>query len=66
MRWHEIFKETASAGATASGNVATNVGGMKEPTSGSLGVGFDASADHGIYEKPKKKPAAKKAVILRR
>jgi hypothetical protein len=66
MRWHEIFKETASGGATASGSVATNVGGMKDPTPGSLGVGFDASGDQGIYGASKKKPKAKKAPIIRR
>jgi hypothetical protein len=65
MRWHEIFKETASSGGTASGSVATNVGGMQDPTPGSLGVGFDASGDQGIYGKTKKKPKAKTPIIRR-
>jgi len=56
MRWHEIVSETASGGATASGNVASVVGSLgtarrEQP----LGAGFDPNGDYGIYEKPKKK-----------
>jgi hypothetical protein len=65
MRWHEIFKETASSGGTSSGCVATNVGGTQAPAPGSLGVGFDASGDQGVYGKAKKKPKAKAPIIRR-
>ena len=44
---NKSLSEHASAGSTGAGSVATAVGG--------IGVGFDPSRDHGIYEKPKKK-----------
>lgn len=62
MRFSEIdptflrLVEHGSAGGTASGNVATAVGG--------LGGGFDPNGHHGIYEKPKKK--SKKPTVIRR
>lgn len=62
MRANEILSEAklnefASSGGTSAGSVATAVGG--------LGAGFDPNADHGIYEKDKKKKAKKSTVIRR-
>lgn len=53
-----IFKtmsESASAGGTSAGGVATVVGG--------LGAGFNPNGDYGVYDKPKKR---KKAKVIRR
>jgi hypothetical protein len=50
MRWSEIISETSTAGSTASGNVATVVGGRKKPSKGSIGAGFDAGGHKGIYD----------------
>jgi len=51
MRWKEIIgqsvNETATAGATASGNVATSVGG--------IGAGFDPNGHKGIYDAAERK-----------
>lgn len=63
MRWKEIVNETASAGASASGNVAACVGG--------IGAGFDPNGHKGIYdaaEKRKKRPKKKNesVVVIRR
>jgi hypothetical protein len=62
MKANEILseahlKEFASSGGSSAGGVATVVGG--------LGAGFDPNADHGIYEKSKKKKA-KKPIMIRR
>lgn len=64
MRWNEIvgtkIVETSSAGATASGSVATSVGG--------IGAGFDANGHKGIYdgaEKKRKRTKTSETVIRR-
>lgn len=54
MRWSEVIKETASAGATGSGNVATLVGGGKV-SKGSIGAGFDPNGHKGIYDAAERK-----------
>lgn len=54
MRWHEIIGESASAGATGAGNIATVVGGRKGPKKGAIGAGFDPSGHKGIYDKAEK------------
>lgn len=55
MRWSEIIGskvvETASAGASASGSVATAVGG--------IGAGFDPNGHKGIYDAAEKKKKSK-------
>lgn len=61
MRWKEIVSETATAGASASGNVATSVGG--------IGAGFDPNGHKGIYdaaERKKKRKKTESAVLIRR
>lgn len=66
MRWSEIVgqkvNETASAGASASGSVATSVGG--------IGAGFDPNGHKGIYDaaerKKKRKKASESTVLIRR
>lgn len=61
MRWKEIVNETATAGASASGNVATCVGG--------IGAGFDPQGHKGIYdtaERKKKRKKAESVVVIRR
>jgi len=61
MRWSEIVNETASAGASSAGGVATCVGG--------LGAGFDPNGHKGIYdtaERKKKRKKAKTSPIIRR
>jgi hypothetical protein len=56
MRWTEIVAtpilETATAGASASGNVATSVGG--------IGAGFDPNGHKGIYDAAERKKKRKK------
>lgn len=61
MRWKEIVSETATAGASASGNVATSVGG--------IGAGFDPNGHKGIYdaaERKKKRKKTESTVLIRR
>jgi hypothetical protein len=61
MRWAEIINETASAGASAAGSVATSIGG--------IGAGFDPNGHKGIYdaaERKKKRKAKNETVIIRR
>lgn len=66
MRYKDIEKlmETASAGATGAGNIATVVGNGKSGV-GTIGAGFDADGDYGIYPKPKKKKKKTPSVIRR-
>lgn len=52
------LREDATSGASASSNVAT--------VAGSLGAGFDAAGDWGVYSKPTKKKEADKPLVLRR
>lgn len=61
MRWMEIVNETSTAGGTASGNVATSVGG--------IGAGFDPNGHKGIYdaaERKKKRTKRNENTIIRR
>ena len=62
MRWNEIIGttivETASAGASASGSVATSVGG--------IGAGFDPNGHKGIYDAAERKKTKKKGSVNRR
>jgi len=61
MRWMEIVNETSTAGGTASGNVATSVGG--------IGAGFDPNGHKGIYdaaERKKKRTKRNENAIIRR
>lgn len=64
MRWTEIvgkpILETASAGSTAAGSVATSIGG--------IGAGFDPNGHKGIYDAAEKKKKRKKTseTIIRR
>lgn len=61
MRWKEIVSETATAGVSASGNVATSVGG--------IGAGFDPNGHKGIYdaaERKKKRKKTESTVLIRR
>lgn len=61
MRWNEIVAtkvvETASGGATASGNIATTPGGAAPK--GAIGAGFDPSAHKGIYDAAERKKKRK-------
>ena len=66
MRWSEIIGESASAGGTGAGNIATVVGGGKGPAKGAIGAGFDPNGDHGIYENPKAKAKTKNASVIKR
>lgn len=56
MRWSEIVNETASAGASGSGNVAVSVGAAGK---GAIGAGFDPSAHKGIYDAAERKKKRK-------
>jgi hypothetical protein len=62
MRWNEIVGapvvETATAGATGSGNVATSIGGPKK---GAIGAGFDPTGHKGIYDAAERKKSRKKS-----
>lgn len=66
MRYRDIqnLMETASAGATGAGNIAT-VAGNGKTSVGTIGAGFDADGDYGIYPKPKKKKKKTASVIRR-
>ena len=57
MRWSEIINETSTAGATASGNIATVVGAGGK---GGIGVGFDPNGHKGIYDAAERKKKRKK------
>jgi hypothetical protein len=63
MRWNEIVNppvnETASAGATGSGNVATVVGNGGSKGKGAIGAGFDPNGHKGIYDAVEKKKSSK-------
>lgn len=58
----KIIKETATAGSTCSANIAVSINSDSKNilrrngsgTKGTIGVGFDADGDWGIYPKPKK------------
>ena len=61
----KIIKESSTSGSTSSASIATAVSGSskilrRNPTEGSIGVGFDAEGDWGIYEKPSKKSSKSK------
>jgi hypothetical protein len=65
MRWNEIVEnkvnETATAGATGSGNVATVPGGRGAAGKGAIGAGFDPSGHKGIYDAAERKKKRSKA-----
>jgi hypothetical protein len=56
--------ENATAGATSAASVATNIGSAA--TKGTIGVGFDASGDKGIYQGKPKKQTSKASSVIRR
>jgi hypothetical protein len=55
MRWFEIIGETASAGSSAAGNIATVPGNSGKAGQGSIGAGFDPDGHQGIYQSAKNK-----------
>lgn len=65
MRWSEIVEtkvvETATAGATASGNVATLPGNGGAAGKGAIGAGFDPNGHKGIYDAAERKKKRKKS-----
>lgn len=65
MRWSEIVEtkvtETATAGATASGNIATVPGAGGKAGGGAIGAGFDPNGHKGIYDAAERKKKRKKA-----
>lgn len=58
MRYKELIKETSSAGATCSANIATVVGSNSKNKP--IGFGFDPDKDWGIYDFAKNKKKDKK------
>lgn len=64
MRWSEIVGtkvvETASCGATGSGNVATLPGNGGAAGKGAIGAGFDPKGHKGIYDAAERKKGKKK------
>lgn len=61
MRWSEIVNETATAGATGSGNIATVVGNGGKAGGGAIGAGFDPNGHKGIYDAAERKKKRKKS-----
>lgn len=61
MRWSEIVNETASCGATGSGNIATIPGNGGAAGKGAIGAGFDPNGHKGIYDAVERKKKRKKS-----
>lgn len=69
MRWKEIVSETATAGSTASGNIAVVPGNGGKAGGGAIGAGFDPNGHKGIYdaaERKKKRKKSESASVIRR
>lgn len=65
MRWSEIINETSTAGATASGNIATTPG--KTGGKGAIGAGFDPNGHKGIYDAAERKKSKRnEGTVIRR